>query len=163
MSADSMRKPNRDDDDIPPEIDFRRGIRGKYAERYRAGVTIRELPPLDPIAFYETQSRLGHALWHAQALEGAIVAYLSLVDEMPIPAAREHALALLGYGTAHGVEHLGSVLRPSESLGVAVLERLQRFLTDRNWLVHRSRFELETQLGSPSGPSRSHDAARRPR
>src|SRR5437764_948127 len=87
---------NKDrDDEIPENIDFSKAIRGKYVDRYREGVSIHESPAIDPITFYEAQSRLGHALWHAQTLEAACVAYISLVRNVAVVEAGGHAHALL--------------------------------------------------------------------
>src|SRR6266542_6973782 len=84
-----------EDQSMPDALDFTGGVRGKYANRYREGVWIREISPSDPIAFYETQSRLGHALWQAQTLEGAFVVYLALVQELAVREAAGKAHELL--------------------------------------------------------------------
>src|SRR5580658_1160430 len=83
---DASMKNSIDDDDIPAEIDFSGGVRGKYAARYREGVILRETVP-DPIRLFETQSRLGRALLGTQSVEIAIVAYLSLVMQLSIAKA----------------------------------------------------------------------------
>lgn len=42
-----MKKPDRptDNDDVRPEYDFRNGIRGKYAKRFREGTNVVVLDP----------------------------------------------------------------------------------------------------------------------
>ncbi len=145
-----MKKPV-DDEDMPNEIDFTGTVRGKYASRYREGVSIREISPLDPIAFYETQSRLGHALWQAQTLEAAFVAYFSLVQEMAVQEAGAHAHELLEHQAIgkQQTHHLRQFLDLKD-----VSERFYRLLPERNWIVHRCTFELSNLAESPD---RRHD------
>lgn len=147
-----MKKPP--DSGPPKEVDFTGGIRGKYASRYREGVTIRETSPADPIALYETQSRLGNALWHAQTLEAALVAYLSLVQEMAVPEAGSRAHDLLEHRLPHTTlsDAWGSVL------DAELRNRLTSLLSERNWIVHRCSFELERMADSPD--RKRHIAAR---
>jgi hypothetical protein len=139
-------KKTTNDDSMPEEIDFARGIRGKYASRYREGVSIRETPPMDPIALYETQSRLGHALWQAQALEAAFVAYFSLVQEMAVKEAGARVHELLEHSVPQP---------PPNDLWQSLLdlgdlsERIYRLVPERNWVVHRCSFELSSVVDSP--------------
>ncbi len=142
-----MKKQDRDDE-IPENIDFSNAIRGKYVDRYREGVSIHERQSIDPITFYEAQSRLGHALWYAQALEAACVAYISLVRNTGVLEAGGHAHALLEH---HDRDMLKSWRSTFDVEGLAdrqFHDRLARFIVERNWLVHRSSFELADQLTS---------------
>ena len=41
----SSRKPRFDEDTMRPEYDFSKGVRGKYAKRYRAGTNLVLLDP----------------------------------------------------------------------------------------------------------------------
>lgn len=138
-----------DDDDLPDEIDFSGGVRGKYVERYREGVSVRELPPIDPIHFYEVQSRLGHALWHAQALESTLVAYLALVFDMPPDAAGHEAVRLLEHSPAGLLERLRGDVEGQQEVVPGLEQRLTGFFAERDWLVHRSRHRLEDELSAP--------------
>jgi hypothetical protein len=138
------------EDDVPENIDFSGGVRGKYVRRYREGVSIRELPPIDPIRFYEMQSRLGHALRHAQALERTLVVYLALVFDMPPHAAGTEASQLLESRSSNFLLRLGEELRLEYAPGPELESRLREFLAERNWLVHRSRHHLEEELSLPA-------------
>lgn len=146
-----MKSPPDKDDEMPSEIDFTGGIRGKYAARYREGVTVRELPPIDPIGFYETQSRLGYALWHTQAFESTLVAYYCLLFELTPTAAGTEASSVLESGGGRLLHELRQQAAGSHGFSHQLGERLERFLRERNWLVHRSRYDLESGPGSLEG------------
>jgi len=133
---------------MPNEIDFTGGVRGKYADRYREGVTIREIAPPDPIAFYETQSRLGYALWHAQILEAAFVAYLALVLDMAVQDAGVRAHQLLEHEVSD--KQFTQWWSSFEDFK-GFLDRFHRIRLERNWIVHRSSFDLAELVQSPSG------------
>ncbi len=141
-------KKNNKDDEIPDNIDFSGAIRGKYVDRYREGVSIHEYQSIDPITFYEAQSRLGHALWHAQALEAACVAYISLVRDIAVLEAGARAHALLEHYDRDTVKNWRVTLDTEGLADKHFQDRLARFITERNWLVHRSSFELADQLAS---------------
>ncbi len=143
-----MKKKDRDDE-IPENIDFSNAIRGKYVDRYREGISIHERQSIDPITFYEAQSRLGHALWHAQALEAACVAYISLVRNMAVVEAGGHAHALLEHHDRDILKNWRSTFDAEGLTDRQFQDRLARFIVERNWLVHRSSFELADQLTSP--------------
>jgi len=139
-------KQTLDDDIMPEEIDFSRGLRGKYANRYREGVSIRETPPMDPIALYETQSRLGHALWQAQALEATFVAYFSLVQEMAVKDAGARVHELLEHHIPQN--QTGDLWRSLLDLG-DLSDRIHRLVPERHWVVHRCSVELSSLVNSP--------------
>ena len=151
-------KKEPDSRDMPEEIDFSHGVRGKYADRYREGLSIREATPKDPVAFHETQSRLGKALWHAQGLEAAFVAYLSLVHEMAVPEAGVRVHQLLEHEMTQA--QLKDLWQASPDVAdynaEALKDRFTRFIPERNWLVHRCSFELEKLVDSSR---QGHDVA----
>jgi len=130
-------KKRRDSDDIPAEIDFSRGVRGKYFERYREGVTLRELSP-DPIGLYESQSRLGHALLSAQAFESALVAYLALVLDLSFSIAAKETRNALELAHSSYFDRLFEEWHALSTTKPPIEERVQGFLRERNWLVHQS-------------------------
>src|SRR5260370_41079809 len=142
-------KNNDKDDEIPENVDFSNAIRGKYVDRYREGVSIHEHQSIDPITFYEAQSRLGHALWHAQALEAAFVVYISLVRNVAVVEASGHAHALLEHHDRDILKDWRSTFDVEGLTDKAFQDRLARFIVERNWLVHRSSFEFADQLSSP--------------
>ncbi len=152
-----MKKKDRDDE-IPENIDFSNAIRGKYVDRYREGVSIHERQSIDPITFYEAQSRLGHALWHAQALEAACVAYISLVRNVAVVEAGGHAHALLEHHDRDTLKNWRSTFDAEGLTDKQFQDRLARFIVERIWLVHRSSFELADQLTSPN---RIHEITKR--
>lgn len=145
-----MRHSVDNEDGIPDDVDFSGGVRGKYVQRYRDGVSIRELPPVDPIRFYEVQSRLGYALWHAQALERTIVVYFALVRNMPAKVAGAEASRAFESDAVTLLRHLREVWSQGEPQVTSGLEpRFESFFAERNWLVHHSRYQLEEGLTSP--------------
>ncbi len=140
-------KKHPDDDAMSREVDFTGGIRGKYADRYREGVSIRETTSLDPITIYETQSRLGHALWQAQSLEAACVAYLSLVQELEVREAGARVHDLLEHHTSEKhTNHVWRSLLEFDDLA----DRLRKIVPERNWIVHRCTFELANLTEHPN-------------
>ncbi|HKG95596.1 MAG TPA: hypothetical protein VKA84_27040 [Gemmatimonadaceae bacterium] len=151
MSEGSMKNQAPDEDEIPENIDFSGGVRGKYVHRYREGVSVRELPPIDPIRFYEIQSRLGYALWQTQALASTIVAFLSLVLDMSPGAAAVETARILEHDAGSHLRHLieETGTRFPRDFSAEVQQRLMMLLRERNWLVHHSRYELEAELSAP--------------
>ena len=130
-------KKRRDSDDIPAEIDFSRGVRGKYAERYREGATLRELTP-DPVGLHEIQSRLGHALLSAQAFESALVAYLSLVLDLTFSVAAKETRNALELAESSYFDRLFKEWSSHSTTKPPIEKRVEAFLRERNWLVHQS-------------------------
>lgn len=143
-------KHQSDDEDLPKDIDFSGGIRGKYVDRYREGVSVREITTVDPVRFREIQSRLGYALWHAQAFERTLVIYLSLLFEIPPRVAGAEALQMLEDDTSGAVERITRQPGLEREFSEDLDRRLRSFFRERNWLVHRSRYQLEADL-SESG------------
>jgi hypothetical protein len=83
--------------------------------------------------------QIGYALWQLQELEATVAGYVvvRLRDTRGIGAER-------GAQISASVEKrpLGQLLReliPSGVISLALAERLETLLEDRNWLVHRSR------------------------
>jgi hypothetical protein len=136
-----MKNPE-DKDDIPSEIDFSEGVRGKYAARYREGVNLTERIP-DPIGLYELQSRLGRALLGAQAFEGSYFTYLTLVKELSVQrAVMETRSALESLESSYFAELVVEWNEYATS-SPAIEQRLGAFFRERNWLVHHSVWHVE--------------------
>jgi hypothetical protein len=135
-SVDGMT--NRDDeDDIPAEIDFSRGVRGKYAARYRNGIVLMERAQ-DPIGLYEMQSRLGRALLSTQAFEGVLVAYLALVRDLSPQNAATETKSVLEFSVSSYLEELLNEWSVHTTSSPPIHERMDGFFRERNWLVHQS-------------------------
>jgi hypothetical protein len=129
---------NRDDeDDIPAEIDFSRGVRGKYAARYRNGIVLMERAQ-DPIGLYEMQSRLGRALLSTQAFEGVLVAYLALVRDLSPQNAATETKSVLEFSVSSYLEELLNEWSVHTTSSPPIHERMDGFFRERNWLVHQS-------------------------
>lgn len=126
-----------DNDDIPGEVDFRGGVRGKYADRYREGVVLRERT-LDPIGLYEIQSRLGRALLSAQAFETALATYLALVVDLPVQKAAVETRTALEFASSTYLHNLRDEWEAHLRSAAPVETRLSEFFRERNWLVHQS-------------------------
>jgi hypothetical protein len=131
-----MKKQN-DSDEMPAEIDFRGGVRGKYAARYREGVAFAETRS-DPIELYEFQSRMGRALLSAQAFERVLVAYFALEVELPFPNAAAETKKTLELQYSAQLERLLKEWSAAVTSQPPFAERMDHFLRERNWLVHQS-------------------------
>lgn len=83
----------------------------------------------------EMFGRLGYALWLVQMLEDGVAAYLVVVHQLEPNAALEQAEAAM---TAASTRTLGQLLKKirGHETPTDVAERLEKFVDDRNWLVH---------------------------
>ena len=135
-----------EDQDMPDEIDFTGGVRGKYASRYREGVSIRERSATDPAAMSETHSSLGVALRQAQAFEAVIVAYLTLVEELALKEAGRRAHDFLEHSPqTEKPAHTWGFLRKDKDLE----KRFAHLARERNWIVHHCNFDIEALVNAP--------------
>jgi len=135
--------PRDDMDDMREEYDFTGAVRGKYTTRYRQWAGTHDRPPIDPVRLYEVQARLGYALWHSQALERALVAYLALVLGLPPKAAGREAAAILEQAASATLSHLRTELGQRAASGGDLDRRLVAFMQERSWLVHQSRHQRD--------------------
>ena len=95
--------------------------------------------------------RIGLAIWHCQELEGVAAQYLVLMTQAKKGMGSEAGIALL-----EPVQSLpfGVMLKKIRKAGLleADLEtRFNNILSERNWLVHRSRGTNRDALFSDSG------------
>jgi hypothetical protein len=67
-----MKKTNKgaSDDDLRPEYDFSKGVRGKYAKRYAEGTNVVVLDP-DVAAVFHDAASVNQALRRAAGLDKA--------------------------------------------------------------------------------------------
>ncbi len=91
--------------------------------------------------------RIGAAVWYIQYLEDALVHYIVIIqlkDNLPI--AEEEAHARLSEKRRC---FLGNIYKQARELGIIPQDleaRFDRFVEERNWLIHRSRHECGSHL-----------------
>ena len=103
---------------------------------------------LDPRITERVHHALGETLWHLQLFEEVLIHYITIVFKLSPGVAETEGLAVL---ERTGKQTLGALLKELkkyESLSPGVEQRLQAFLEERNWFVHRSRRENHTDLYS---------------
>ncbi|MBL7134264.1 MAG: hypothetical protein ISS78_09210 [Phycisphaerae bacterium] len=120
------------------------------------GIGVREEEPLrtrpmNPKAFIDLHSRLGLALWHIQACEDGLVHFIAIVLQMPPSRAREEAMKIIDRLQSRTLGGLIREMQKSKSTNsVSEFEfRVNRFLGERNWLVHQSWREHHADLFNP--------------
>lgn len=143
-----------DDQNMPEEIDFTGGVRGKYAERYREGVSIHERFTGDAAALSEIQARLGGALRQAQMFEALFVTYLALVQEVAVREAGMRAHQVLEHGRHASQSHEALWDQFTDK---RLQERFDRFINERNWIIHRWSFDLDAASDRPEAMRRLAD------
>ncbi|WP_109125914.1 hypothetical protein [Dyella sp. C11] len=87
----------------------------------------------------EIASRAGYALWQLQTLEGALAQYFVLVAQATKGMGEEAGNALFEKANSGTFGATITKLRKSGKLSPGLEGRFQTLLTERNWLVHRSR------------------------
>jgi hypothetical protein len=93
---------------------------------------------------------LGFALWQTQTLENALVSYLVMVHKVPFGSARadvEHAFLGADKRTLGQLLH---ELKNFEGKAGNLVVRLDAFLPERNWLVHKSRHTSHADVYKPA-------------
>ena len=70
MSDDNTKKADDSDLELRPRYDFSRGVRGKYASRYKEGTNIVALDP-DVAKIFRTSEAVNEALREVAKLRGA--------------------------------------------------------------------------------------------
>jgi hypothetical protein len=70
MSDDNTKKADDSDLELRPRYDFSRGVRGKYASRYKEGTNIVALDP-DVAKIFRTSEAVNEALREIAKLRGA--------------------------------------------------------------------------------------------
>lgn len=144
--SERAMKHQSDDDELPRTIDFSGGIRGKYVDRYREGISVREIMSADPIRSSVVQSRLGYGLWHTQAFERTLVVYLSLLFDIAPRVAGTEALQLLEGHSSSTLERITQQPGLERDVSEELDRRLRFFFRERNWLVHRSWSQIDAYV-----------------
>ena len=103
--------------------------------------------PITTEQFRDIISEVGHVVWQIQVLEGVLGSYLVLVHKATPASARADVEAM--FVKTHK-QTLGTLLRAIRDTGAVapLVPRLEKFVDERNWLVHRSRHEDRTALYS---------------
>lgn len=70
MSDDNTKKADDSDLELRPRYDFSRGVRGRYASRYKEGTNIVALDP-DVAKIFRTSEAVNEALREVAKLRGA--------------------------------------------------------------------------------------------
>src|SRR3954451_269403 len=103
--------------------------------------------PITDEQFRDIIAEVGHAVWQIQVLERVLGSYLVLVHKATVPSARADVEAM--FVKAHK-QTLGSLFKAIRDTGApaAITRRLEAFVDERNWLVHRRRHEDRLALYS---------------
>ena len=107
--------------------------------------------PLIEDQLREVTAHVGFALWQTQIAESTVGTYLVFVHRATPRQARTEVEAM--FANAHK-QTLGRLLRAIKATGNApqsLVDALDAFVRDRNWLVHHSRHECQQDMYSPSG------------
>jgi len=105
---------------------------------------------ITPEEFSELTSLVGHAVWQIQVLERVLASYLVMVHQIKTHTARTEIETMFVKTAKHTLGQLFSVIRQTGEGPESLLPRLERFIVERNWLVHRSRHENRSDLYSPA-------------
>src|SRR5436190_12837654 len=102
-----------------------------------------------PEEFSELTSLVGYAVWQIQVLEQVLASYLIMVHQITTATARTEVETMFLKTAKHTLGQLFSAIRKTGGGSESLLPRLERFIVERNWLVHRSRHENRSDLYSP--------------
>ena len=121
------------DNDIRPEYDFSKAVRGKHVARFSVS---RDQPPpawLRDAIRYDQQAWISEALRRSQELEALLVVYLALAFQLDPSDAGRNVLHLLEEPEDGTLKRISKDLEAS-----TLLPGLDLLFSERNWLVHRS-------------------------
>src|SRR3954470_20832166 len=102
-----------------------------------------------PEEFSELTSLVGYAVWQIQVLEQVLASYLIMVHRITTATPRTEVETMFLKTAKHTLGQLFSAIRKTGGWSESLLPRLERFIVERNWLVHRSRHENRSDLYSP--------------
>ena len=105
---------------------------------------------MTPEEFSELTSLVGYAVWQIQVLEQVLAFYLIMVHQITTDTARTEIETMFVKTTKHTLGELFSAIRKTGEGPESLLPRLERFILERNWLVHRSRYKNRSDLYSPA-------------
>jgi hypothetical protein len=101
---------------------------------------------ITPDEFSELTSFVGYAIWQIQVLEQVLGSYLVMVHQITTDKARTEIETMFVKAAKHTLGQLFIAIRKTGGGPESLLPRLERFIVERNWLVHRSRQENRTDL-----------------
>ena len=98
------------------------------------------LPLPDPYAFTSVHYHIGLALWHIQAFEEVLCYFITLILKLPPSRGEQETKEVLEKLQSRTLGQLITELRKKNSTNsVSAFEkRMDHFLNERNWLVHKS-------------------------
>jgi hypothetical protein len=109
------------------------------------------MKPIDVGMFTELHKRIGLALWAEQSLEHTICHFIALILKLPSSRDEAEMVDTLGRLQRQTLGPLIKELRKGNTSN-SITEfdrRMNAYLEDRNWLVHRSWLEHHADLFSP--------------
>jgi hypothetical protein len=122
-----------DHDDMLPEYDFSKGVRGKYTDRLTAAEREASLRRAWPEMVQELSS---YTLRQVQGLESALFTFFVLAGHEPVQRAARHAATLLDAKDERGPTGLVAQLRASGLVDPGLLAQLQAISVQRDWVQH---------------------------
>jgi hypothetical protein len=110
-----------------------------------------EMKPIDIGLFVELHKKIGLALWAEQSFEFVLCHFIALALKLPPSRAEAEMLEVL---EKLQKQTLGALMKElskanSSSSITEFDKRMEAYLEDRNWLVHRSWREHHTDLFTP--------------
>jgi hypothetical protein len=107
--------------------------------------------PLTTEEFAEVASFVGHAVRQIQVLEETVALHLVLVHKTDAKTARRDAENMFAKASKQTLGQLFGAIRDTGKGRSDLLSRLEHFVEERNWLIHRSRHENRKDLYSDAG------------
>jgi hypothetical protein len=104
--------------------------------------------PLTAEEFADVASFVGHAVWQIQVLEETAAVHLVMVHKADAKTARREVETMFARASKQTLGQLFSAIRDASKGASDLLSRLERFVDERNWLIHRSRHENRKDLYS---------------
>ena len=107
-----------------------------------------DLLPLTAEEFAEVASFVGHAVLQIQVLEETAAVHLVMIHKTDAKTARREVEAMFAKASKQTLGQLFSAIRDSGKGPSDLLTRLEHFVDERNWLIHRSHHENRLDLYS---------------
>jgi hypothetical protein len=104
--------------------------------------------PLTAEEFSDFASFVGHAVWQIQVLEETAAVHLVMVHKVDAKTARRDVESMFAKASKQTLGQLFGAIRDAGKGPQDLLARLERFVHERNWLIHRSRHENRKDLSS---------------
>jgi hypothetical protein len=104
--------------------------------------------PLTAEEFAEVASFVGHAVWQIQVLEETAAVHLVMVRKVDAKTARRDVETMFAKASKQTLGQLFGAIRDAGKGPSDLLSRLEHFVDERNWLIHRSRHENRKDLYS---------------